>query len=261
MFRNVSVGDNSPSTVVFPPSPQLNYFEIKIVAKRSSNDCPEVGIGVGPSNYHLTSLPGWGRDSVGYHSDDGKVYHSYPYSQRILGPTCAVGDVMGCGVVFEDLEGHATVWFTKNGSVVGRPERAKHLPDGLCFLFGSRHGGEEVLYLGHGQWTPTGVYEGFSVWMIAQCMCAPHESRVCASAWCLRATATDPAIGSLMHASAVLDCKSERELQPMLSCQVTGCALYCCSIAHAPLTCPFCRPRVAGSGSTNEDLSGHQAQI
>ena len=156
VFRNVSGYSNSPGTVVFPLSPQLNYFEIKIIAKRSNNDCPEVGIGAGPSTYALTCLPGWGKDSVGYHSDDGKVYHSHPYSQQRLGPTCTVGDVMGCGVVFEDLEGYAAVWFTKNGSVVGRPERVRLLAEGLCFLFGSRHGGEEVLYLGHMKWAPTG---------------------------------------------------------------------------------------------------------
>ena len=68
---------------------------------------------------------------------------------------------MGCGVVSDDLEGHAMVWFTRNGSVIGRPERAKLLREGLCFMFGSRHGGEEVLYLGHKQWTPSGVYECF----------------------------------------------------------------------------------------------------
>lgn len=164
LFRNVSAGPGHIGAVVFPPSsdPRLNYFEIKIIAKGRDSDCPEVGIGVGPSAYHLTSLPGWGKDSVGYHSDDGQIYHSYPYSQRILGPTSAVGDVMGCGVVFEDLEGHAMVWFTKNGSVVGRPERAKTPPGGLCTMFGSRHGEEEVLYLGHKQWTPAGENGCFS---------------------------------------------------------------------------------------------------
>ena len=124
---------NSPETVVFPLSPQLNYFKIKIISKRTNKDCLEVGIGVRPSTYVLTLLLGWGKDSVGYHSDDGKVYHSHPYSQQRLGPTCTVGDVMGCGVVcvFEDLEGHAPVWFTKNGSVIGRPERVRLLPEGL----------------------------------------------------------------------------------------------------------------------------------
>ena len=164
VFRNVSRGDNSPSTVVFLAlSPQRNYFEIKIISKCFSRDCPEVGIGVGPSTYNLTWLPGWGEASVGYHSDDGRVYHSHLLSQRSLGPTCTVGDVMGCGVEFEDLEGYALVWFTKNGSVVGCPQRAKLPPEGLCSMFASRHDGEEVLYLGHMHWTPTGKCERFSV--------------------------------------------------------------------------------------------------
>ena len=165
LFRNVSSGPNYPGTVVFPPfsDQRLNYFEVKIVSKRSDRDFPEVGVGVGPTAYNLNWLPGWGINSVGYHSDDGQIYHSFiQYSRRSLGPTCAVGDVMGCGVVFEDLAEHAMVWFTKNGRVVGRPERAKIPQGGLCTMFASRHGAEEVLYLGHKQWTPAGEYDCFT---------------------------------------------------------------------------------------------------
>ena len=161
LFRNVGAGPNHRGTVVFPPSTdsRLNYFEIKIIAKRSDTDCPIVGIGVGPPDYKVNRFPGWNMHSVGYHSDDGHLFHSHgQHSRPNLGPTCAVGDVMGCGVVFEDLAGHAMVWFTKNGRVVGRPERAKIPPGGLCTMFASEHGEEEVLYLGHKQWMPAGEY-------------------------------------------------------------------------------------------------------
>ena len=159
LFRNDSAGQYSRGTVVYPPSSDrwLSYFEVKIIAKRSDRDCPVVGIGVGPSDYQLNKFPGWNMHSVGYHSDDGFLFHSHgKHPRRNFGPTCAVGDVMGCGVVFEDLAGHAMVWFTKNGKVVGRPERAKIPQGGLCTMFALEHGEEEVLYLGHKQWTPVG---------------------------------------------------------------------------------------------------------
>ena len=157
LFHNISLDHRQRGLVVFPPSsdPRLNYFEIKITAKGSDINRPVVGIGVGPSDYALNRHPGWDMHSVGYHSDDGGLFHSFDYySRRNFGPTCAVGDVMGCGVVFEDFAGHAMVWFTKNGRVVGRPERAKIPPGGLCTMFASARGGEEVLYLGHKHWMP-----------------------------------------------------------------------------------------------------------
>ena len=80
LFRNVSAGPKYPGTVVFPPfsDQRLNYFEVKIVSKRSDRDFPEVGVGVGPTAYNLNWLPGWGINSVGYHSDDpsrGTLHH------------------------------------------------------------------------------------------------------------------------------------------------------------------------------------------
>ena len=34
------------------------------------------GVGVVQKNYDTTDMPGWGKDSLGYHTDDGKIYYN-----------------------------------------------------------------------------------------------------------------------------------------------------------------------------------------
>lgn len=85
------------------------------------------------SDVRLNSLPGWGRDSWGYHGDDGNAFaserdgkpfgpqftskssYTHPYLDR-TGLTCLVaGDVIGCGIDFK----LSKVFYTKNGVLLG----------------------------------------------------------------------------------------------------------------------------------------------
>ena len=145
--RDVRISDQ-PSVAVLeaPMSSKWNYFEIQILNGGTSR---ELGIGLGPSCYNLTSMPGWDIGSIGYHADDGSLFHSTPIG-RIFGLDCHLKDTMGCGVDYSSQKhGHVTVWFTRNGTLAGPPEKFPLPKDGLYPLIGLSTLNESVLYTGH----------------------------------------------------------------------------------------------------------------
>lgn len=40
------------------------------------------GIGVVDKKYNMSYMPGWDNESVGYHTDDGKIYHNDDYDGK-----------------------------------------------------------------------------------------------------------------------------------------------------------------------------------
>ena len=55
-----------------PTSPMLNYYEYEIIDR--GEKCA-IGIGVGEQTYPLDRMPGWNAHGIGYHADDGKLFH------------------------------------------------------------------------------------------------------------------------------------------------------------------------------------------
>ena len=149
-------GDVALCKIMEPVSPMLNYFEIEILAS-GNRDNPLIGIGVGNRSYLPSNQPGWRKTSIGYHADDGFLYHKEPGRRRgiagkAFGPKCTTGDRMGCGVDFTPVEGSnitVLVFFTKNGQQVGKPQKMKRPSLGLYPLIGLHGEGEKVAYLGH----------------------------------------------------------------------------------------------------------------
>ncbi|KAF9971414.1 hypothetical protein BGZ73_005647 [Actinomortierella ambigua] len=94
-----------------PPQCGIYYFEVYIKNKGRHG---YIGVGVCNPTVNLARLPGWDRDSWGYHGDDG---HSFGGSGRgkPYGPTFTTGDTVGCGVNFRDN----TLFYTKNGVYQG----------------------------------------------------------------------------------------------------------------------------------------------
>ena len=135
-----------------PMNPQLNYYEYEILDR--GQKCA-IGIGVGEQSYPLDRMPGWNRNAIGYHADDGRLFHQDGYG-RAFGPTCSVGDRMGCGVDFDSAQDHCyvRVFFTKNGKQVGDSERFKRPVHGIYPLVGLHSRGEQVRYLGHWRRVP-----------------------------------------------------------------------------------------------------------
>lgn len=79
-------------------------------------------IGVGfceASALDLSQMVGWGSETWGYHSDDGKTFEGPTWSGDPFGPQYAEGDVIGCGVDFTD----ETAFYTKNGRIIGMSQR------------------------------------------------------------------------------------------------------------------------------------------
>ena len=87
------------------------YFEVTIV---SAGRHGYIGIGLCTSGVNLNRLPGWDKNSFGYHGDDGNRFRETgtgtPY-----GPTFTTGDTIGCYYNMVDR----TVSYTKNGEMLG----------------------------------------------------------------------------------------------------------------------------------------------
>ena len=97
-------------------SENMQYFEVEIIA------LGEVGIaiGVSPGGCSIDKAPGWNTGSIGYHTDDGGLYHSASYG-KVFGPVPHRGDTIGCGVtVLPNDQKQCSVFFTHNGSEIGR---------------------------------------------------------------------------------------------------------------------------------------------
>ena len=139
--------------ILQPLTPIQNYFEYRII-------CPGVecaiNIGVVGHDYPLNSHPGWNKEGIGYHADDGYLFNEG--HSRLFGPKCTIDDRMGCGIDFEN-EGSADyvrVFFTKNGRQVGDFVVFKKPKSGLFPFIGMMSRGEQFQYLGHRNHLPKG---------------------------------------------------------------------------------------------------------
>ena len=81
-----------------------------------------MGIGLSSVGVSLNRLPGWEKNSYGYHADDGCVFSSSATGQS-YGPTFTTGDVVGCGLNLI----RRSIFFTKNGINLGTA--TSDLPD------------------------------------------------------------------------------------------------------------------------------------
>ncbi|PVD20735.1 hypothetical protein C0Q70_18896 [Pomacea canaliculata] len=95
------------ATHPIPAACGIYYFEVKIISKGRDG---YMGIGLSAQGVNMNRLPGWDKNSYGYHGDDGNSFCSsgtgVPY-----GPTFTTGDVVGCCVNLIDN----TCFYTKNG--------------------------------------------------------------------------------------------------------------------------------------------------
>lgn len=93
---------------------QQPYFEVSIVF-----NCPQsIGIGLSGNNFHAGSMVGSVSESIGLHSNDGKLF--YEGNPILFGPTSSAGDTIGCGIFFDESDKPETIFFTRNKTLVGR---------------------------------------------------------------------------------------------------------------------------------------------
>ncbi|CAH0549996.1 unnamed protein product [Brassicogethes aeneus] len=122
------------ATHPIPAGCGLYYFEVKIVSKGRDG---YMGIGLSAHGVNMNRLPGWDKQSYGYHGDDGNSFCSSGTGQS-YGPTFTTGDVIGCGVNLIDN----TCFYTKNGHHLGTAFR--DLPPNLYPTVGLQTPGEVV---------------------------------------------------------------------------------------------------------------------
>lgn len=139
--------------ILQPMTPIQNYFEYQITC---SGVICEITIGLVGRNYPLNRHPGWNKEGIGYHADDGNLFCGQSNQYQSLGPTCTAGDRMGCGVDFEggDSPDYVNVFFTKNGQQVGGFINFKKPKGGLFPLIGMDSRGEQFQYLGRWNYLP-----------------------------------------------------------------------------------------------------------
>lgn len=120
-----------------PPSCLLYYYEIKFISKGREGF---MGLGLTSSTSILNKLPGWTRESYGYHADDGNIFNGDGRGTQ-FGPTFTSGDIIGCG--YNLVEGKC--FFTKNGVNLGKA--FDDIPTDLSFYptIGLKTFGEEIV--------------------------------------------------------------------------------------------------------------------
>ncbi|KEG12676.1 ubiquitin-protein ligase [Trypanosoma grayi] len=104
------------------------YFEVLIVDLYPGGSCC---VGVGPSDYSVSRLPGWDSESYALQGEEGTLYEGNTLG-RPIGCTFSIGDVMGCGWNTETKE----IYWTKNGkdivASVQVPQQSLYPLIGLC---------------------------------------------------------------------------------------------------------------------------------
>ncbi|KAG2070698.1 SPRY-domain-containing protein [Suillus decipiens] len=102
--------DAAAARTIFPipPACGIYYYEVEVTSKANSNK------GLVSRDFKLVRLPGWEKNSWGYHGDDGSSFAAEktgtPY-----GPQFGAGDVIGCGIDFSQNR----AFYTKNGALLG----------------------------------------------------------------------------------------------------------------------------------------------
>lgn len=108
-----------------PFSESMQYFEVHIL---SFGHLRAIAVGAVPKDYSIEHAPGWSENSVGYHTDNGELYHSSGRG-KVFGPVPREGDTVGCGVsLIPNNTKNCVIFFTYNGMEVGRVRTA--LPEG-----------------------------------------------------------------------------------------------------------------------------------
>ncbi|KIJ68831.1 hypothetical protein HYDPIDRAFT_179848 [Hydnomerulius pinastri MD-312] len=99
------------TAVPVPPACGIFYYEVEITGKASKS---RVSIGFMAPEVKLSRLPGWEKNSWGYHGDSGTIC-SGDKNGTPFGSTFGVGDIIGCGIDFSQHK----VFYTKNGALLG----------------------------------------------------------------------------------------------------------------------------------------------
>ena len=98
-----------------PPEVCLYYYEMKVIDSGAQGF---IGFGLCAGDVQLDRLPGWERNSIGWHGDDGHIFRDSGMGTA-YGPKYGTGDIVGC--CWNRITGD--VYFTKQGALLKRAFR------------------------------------------------------------------------------------------------------------------------------------------
>ena len=105
--RALTEGQKAAGSYALP-----DYFEITV---KSIAPKTVIAVGLSTGNYPRFRLCGWNLYSVGFHSDDGCMFHNDAYGGKEYDVSFGAGDTIGCGIDRKT----GNVYFTKNGANLG----------------------------------------------------------------------------------------------------------------------------------------------
>ncbi|KAI9193345.1 concanavalin A-like lectin/glucanase domain-containing protein [Polychytrium aggregatum] len=116
---------------------EYSYFEVYVSDVQYSPHTTVISVGVATKPYPSFRLIGWNAWSVGYHSDDGRLFNNDAFGGRLFASPYTKGHTVGCG--YNPKTG--AVFYTLNGTLLGEVVRGQPHPyhaavgaDGPCRL-------------------------------------------------------------------------------------------------------------------------------
>jgi hypothetical protein len=124
------------ANVPVPTEACIYYYEMTVVSAGAEGF---IGLGLCAGDVALERLPGWEKNSIGYHGDDGHIFRDSGVGSP-YGPTYSTGDTVGC--CWNCITGD--VFFTKEGVRLKRAfrnVRPTRLRRGVASIPGERRAG------------------------------------------------------------------------------------------------------------------------
>ena len=122
------------------------YFEIEVL---SHNKKGTISMGVAPVDYPMGMQAGWKENSIGYHGNDGCLFHANDYGCP-FGPVWRLHDVIGMGIRAPDLQDESAsplsevqAFFAYNGEEIGHT--TINIPHSGLFPTVGLHGHSETV--------------------------------------------------------------------------------------------------------------------
>lgn len=143
----------------YPLTAKNPYFEVEICARATNR---AIAIGLASKTHPSNQWIGWTKGSIGYHSDDGKLFKESNFGHS-FGHKAYSGDVIGCGARFGNLcfsdftsgRGNTKieVYFTINGALLNT-QKVTIPPGGFYPTVCLESPSESVLFLQHKMFPP-----------------------------------------------------------------------------------------------------------
>ncbi|KAJ3097643.1 Rsp5p-dependent ubiquitination, sorting of cargo proteins at the multivesicular body [Phlyctochytrium planicorne] len=133
----------------YTPGRSWYYFEVTITEMTVIPNPTVLSVGLATKPYPPYRHIGWNKNSVGYHSDDGRAFHNDGFGGRLFASSFTKNDTIGCG--YDPNRG--AVFYTLNGTHLGDGSlgpafhdfRIAVAADGPCSIF-VNVGGRPFMY-------------------------------------------------------------------------------------------------------------------